>query len=547
MGTPSEMKPAYIATLEEDWKSLAEFYEKHKDRLLTPMSFTEDTAFHMAVYSKDEKLLKCLLDYAQDVPTSQDHKHPISITNVYGHTPLHLAASRGNSEAVKLLVEESKKILQGETPLFRAAAFGQTEIVKYLARQPAHIVNDELLLVHRQRNDGQSILHVAVVGENFDSGGKTCLGLLTEIPSAFKSGHSMSIFSQFLYMWWPMVERIWENKRKLKSALQLAKMLIKSDVSWDQDIAVQGQYGASTGSPFFGPSHPLLTGTKTGILEVVSEMLIEQPHFLDLLDEEGKNILHVAIKYRRKDIFHLIKSNRIISNRMSYGIDKDGYTLLHQVADNKYYSVGSKHGPALQLHEESKWFTRVEKLIPSYYAKLRDSKQKTAEELFNDMHKEQLLAAQQWAKETSQSCSAVAVLVATIVFAAAYTVPGASSLTSVVMFLSILTSSFDYKDFRYSIPRKLTFGFTLLFFSVMATMLAFAATILLIVQSGKQLMTGGLISIAALFPVSVFAMMQFRFYAAFMHSTKGIRKAMRRSLPWFGAPLLFRKRKQWGY
>ena len=217
---------------------------------------------------------------------------------------------------------------------------------------------------------------------------------------------------------------------------------------------------------------------------------------------------------------------------------------------------------------------RVEKLIPSYYAKLRDSKQKTAEELFNDMHKEQLLAAQQWAKETSQSCSAVAVLVATIVFAAAYTVPGgsndkgipiflhknfflfftimdvialASSLTSVVMFLSILTSSFDYKDFRYSIPRKLTFGFTLLFFSVMATMLAFAATILLIVQSGKQLMTAGLISIAALFPVSVFAMMQFRFYAAFMHSTKGIRKAMRRSLPWFGAPLLFRKRKQCRY
>ena len=42
---------------------------------------------------------------------------------------------------------------------------------------------------------------------------------------------------------------------------------------------------------------------------------------------------------------------------------------------------------------------RVEKLIPSYYAKLRDLKHKmTAEELFNDMHKKQLLAAQQWAK-----------------------------------------------------------------------------------------------------------------------------------------------------
>ena len=148
-----------------------------------------------------------------------------------------------------------------------------------------------------------------------------------------------------------MVERIWENKKKHKFSLRLAKMLIESD------IAVQGLHGASTGSPVSGPSHPLFTATKTGILEVVYEMLIEQPHFLDLLDEEEKNILHVAIKYRRKDIFHLIKSNRIISNRMSYGIGTDGYTLLHQVADNEHYSLGSKHGPALQLHEELKWFT----------------------------------------------------------------------------------------------------------------------------------------------------------------------------------------------
>ena len=33
-----------------------------------------------------------------------------------------------------------------------------------------------------------------------DSRGKTCLGLLAEIPSAFKSGHSMSIFSRYVYM-----------------------------------------------------------------------------------------------------------------------------------------------------------------------------------------------------------------------------------------------------------------------------------------------------------------------------------------------------------
>ena len=48
----------------------------------------------------------------------------------------------------------------------------------------------------------------------------------------------------------------------------------------------------------------------------------------------------------------------------------------------------------------------------------------TADELLQETHSKQLKDAQKWIKETSQSCSAVAVLVATVVFAAAYTVPG---------------------------------------------------------------------------------------------------------------------------
>ncbi|PPD70435.1 hypothetical protein GOBAR_DD32691 [Gossypium barbadense] len=40
------------------------------------------------------------------------------------------------------------------------------------------------------------------------------------------------------------------------------------------------------------------------------------------------------------------------------------------------------------------------------------------------MHQEQLKSAQEWVKNTSHSCSTVVVLVATVVFAAAYTTPG---------------------------------------------------------------------------------------------------------------------------
>jgi hypothetical protein len=170
--------------------------------------------------------------------------------------------------------------------------------------------------------------------------------------------------------------------------------------------------------------------------------------------------------------------------------------------------------------------------------------------------------AQEWIEKTSQSCSAVAVLLATVVFAAAYTIPGgsddrgfpiflhnrffiaftvldvtalASSLTSVVMFLSILTTPFECEKFYQNIPRKLIWGFTLLFFSVMTTMLAFSCTLLLVIRLKKQ-WTTGLMSMAAFLPVSVFAVMQFPLYVAFMTTMKDFYKEVVKSLPWFHLP-----------
>ena len=168
-----------------------------------------------------------------------------------------------------------------------------------------------------------------------------------------------------------------------------------------------------------------------------------------------------------------------------------------------------------------------------------------------------LKEAQNWIKETAQSCSAVAVLVATVVFAAAYTVPGgneasgypvflqsplflfftvmdivalASSLASVVMFLSILTSPFEMDEFYKSLPRKLTLGFSFLFFSLTTTMLAFSATILLTVKLQKT-WTSTLIYCASFFPVAIFGLMQFPIYMAVQRRLKQLLKALKKLIP----------------
>ncbi|CAK7336974.1 unnamed protein product [Dovyalis caffra] len=262
------------------------------------------------------------------------------------------------------------------------------------------------------------------------------------------------------------------------------------------------------------PPNPLFIATSNGIIEIVNEILEKYPHGIELVDKMGLNILHVAVMHRQRKIFRLIKEKKIIMSRLSSMIDNNGYTLLHQVAHMKHYRGGTKPGPALQLQEEIKWFKRVLKVVPPYHALQREKEHNmTPNELFEASHKIQLKMAQEWIEKTSQSCSAVAVLVATVVFAAAYTIPGgsddrgfpiflrdrfflaftvldaialASSLTSVVMFLSILTTPFECEKFYHDIPRRLISGFTLLFFSVMTTMLAFASTLFLVIRLKKR-------------------------------------------------------------
>ena len=208
----------------------------------------------------------------------------------------------------------------------------------------------------------------------------------------------------------------------------------------------------------------------------------------------------------------------------------------------------------------SQFLQRVQNEIPPHYVPLLNKEGKTARECFEIAHEEQLQKAQTWIKETSQSCSTVAALVSTVVFAAAYTVPGgsekgrpifinspyflvftvtdvvslASALTSLVMFLSLLTSPFELQEFHTSLPRKLIVGLFFLFFSVLTSMISFGATILILIQTERKFTTL-LLSIASFLPVFVFGILQFRMFVSFMSSTLSIHKiksSLVTCLPW---------------
>lgn len=200
---------------------------------------------------------------------------------------------------------------------------------------------------------------------------------------------------------------------------------------------------------------------------------------------------------------------------------------------------------------------RVRRIVPEHYYMHCDNDGQTPADVLELEHNEMLENAQKWIKETAQSCSTVAILVATVVFAAAYTIPGgseggtpvflrspvflfftimdvvglATSLASVVMFLSILTSPCELWDFHKSLPRKLNMGFAFLFFSLITTMLAFSATILLTIRLEWKNWTSTLVYSAAFFPVTVFGIIQFPIYVVATSMVKQLGKQFKKVLP----------------
>ncbi|XP_044499378.1 uncharacterized protein LOC123220852 [Mangifera indica] len=365
-----------------------------------------------------------------------------------------------------------------------------------------------------------------------------------------------------------------ETKRKHKLAFKLAETLIKKNSFWDE-IIPSDKDQSSEGD--YVPI-PLFLATENGIGEIVNEILEICPQLVEHCNNLGQNILHLAIKHRQEDIFNYVKDMKMQMTRLVGKVDNNGCTILHHAADMKpkttnghpagpVYQIrdeiksykrvkldtndctislhaadmepetAERHpeGPVYQLQEELKWYKRVKEIAHPHYVMF-------CKERFNSKHNKLLKEAQTWIKETSQSCSIVAVLVATVVFTAAYTVPGGSneqghpvflnsalfllftvmdvlalacSLASVVMFLSILVSPYTYEEFHHKLPGKLRMGFVLLFISLTTTMISFAATILLIIRSGKPNRTTTLIYTAAFLPVSIFALMSFPMYPEF--------------------------------
>lgn len=164
-------------------------------------------------------------------------------------------------------------------------------------------------------------------------------------------------------------------------------------------------------------------------------------------------------------------------------------------------------------------FQAVKEIVPQSFINTGNKKKLLAQDLFTKEHKSLCKQGERWMKETATACMLVATLIATVVFAAAFTIPGSyddktgydpetnyhnlagfprfrkkfwfdvfivsdsvsllSSVTAIAFFLSILTSRYAEKDFLVALPRKLALGTFALFAAIISMVLAFTSTMIL--------------------------------------------------------------------
>ncbi|KAI8551767.1 hypothetical protein RHMOL_Rhmol06G0212000 [Rhododendron molle] len=568
-----DSRELFRALVQGKSEKVLELYQNFQDGPFKVVTIHNDTVLHVATSCKRVDLVHELLKRVSD-----DQFDKLKHQNRVGNTILHEACTSDK------LVQAAEEMLS------------KMDMFKFLdekMRRKKQTTDQEGDLeadpeVYYRRNSKTTVLHTAVVIGSF--------GVLTEeMPTAAGEAACWRV---------PYWETIQEERETYEWAVKLAKFLIKEDKLWIATKAVETRklpkhhhYGKKDSSSV--PSEkkeneqkpvpstkiaetPLFLATKNGCLEIVKEILEVYPWAVEHMDHQGRTILHVAIKYRQMEVLDLVEQMGLLVKRLERKLDMKSNTILHMVGEKtEDRIVPELRSPAFEMQENlllyevsasplkfmlnSNWFLiasiylktvflkvgalcllnlqRVWDICPGSLLNTLNEDKKTAQKLFEEDIEPLRKKAKEWLQRTAEHCSLVAVLIATVAFAAAYTIPGGPNqstgfpilldrpffvvftltdvlsltfaLTSVIIFLRILTSPFCLKDFKQSLPQILMLGVTLLILSVSMMMFAFAATVILMINKREEWTKVALYT-ASLLPVTIFALSYLPLYLSLM-------------------------------
>ncbi|KAI3858248.1 hypothetical protein MKX03_001049 [Papaver bracteatum] len=567
--------------LEGDCKKTIEFLKKNPTALEQGVTPTSDTVLHVAIFGKREMILNL------QAAKLMVKKNPglLRILSKKGYTPLEIAVSfvtTGQKEVVKYLYF----VTQDAYPtLFSGYDDGAGLLCDLIE---ANFYDMALCLVKQL----PGVVMVKAPTQNMCG-----LEMMARRPFAFRSGTKLTWWQNLIYLliciqptepnkcqgsectnrdeenpspksldcteasssttsrgnlapYFRRVlgfERLYNQKVMHQQAIALIEqMLVELRTRAEQEVKLLK----------FMKDNPniMKVAVKHGITEFV-EACLGKFDYLIWHQLPKETLLKMAITERKEIIVNLIcDTGDELEEKIDLVTRRDGRdnTILHYAAKlAPPAQLNLVSGAALQMQREMQWFKGVESILRESDRFRRNNKGDTAQTIFTKAHKGLMKEGAEWLQDTSGSCMIVAALVATVAFAAAFTVPGGnisdsndplngtpvylgkpsftvflvadvlalfSSITSVLMFLAIYTSRYAEMDFLKSLPQKLIFGLVTLFISVVAILVAFGASMFIVVGSryGQALIP---ITLFSCCPLGLFAWLQLPLFVEMVCST----------------------------
>ncbi|XP_059628668.1 uncharacterized protein LOC132271337 [Cornus florida] len=546
------LDPLTKAAREGDWRSARGFLRREYHELSYPIFALLNLAI---VFKTEIHFVEKVLEIApRDALIRSDSE---------GFTALHYAAMADHIEAAKLLVEKNP-ILPNHTnnkhllPVHYAAMSGRRRTFLYLWDR----TNKDMAL---EDDRGAILINGLILGNNYDIAlsminsnpelawiaSDPALKAITLRKSSFRSGAHLNLWQRFIYsyappkmedsaypsslrgdnenpvnsfasflayvkqklngvfwklteMFVPQMKYIREIKREHTQARQLVKHLC-------QNIEMLGPFRAENIL-----EQSLIAAAKVGISEVVEEIFAIFPEASNFTNVKGQNWFHIAILNRHENVFNLIYQVRDHMRDKVLFMDLFNTSYLDLVACLKSEQIinirAGAASAAIQMQRELLWYEEVEKLTFKLFRGPSNYEIASRRMVFSETHEQLIKEGEVWMKHTANSCIIVTILIITIVFAAAITVPGGnnsdghpifyknkafltfgisdavaffSSTSSLLTFLSILTSRYTEENFLKVLPRRLIIGLITLFISIISMVIAFGAILYLVFGDRK--------------------------------------------------------------
>ncbi|XP_038976226.1 protein ACCELERATED CELL DEATH 6-like [Phoenix dactylifera] len=277
--------------------------------LLVAANTRLDTPLYCAARAGDDKMVSLIIQFAREGEIEK--KRVLRAKNRDEANALHEAAKYNHRSVAKVLMEEDAGLASmpnsiGMSPLYLAIAAGSLDVAKALLRSSS---SEKASPASYGGPNKKTALHAAVL-------------LSREI-------------TEDILQWKPMLAKGVDCSGRIPLHYvasdghhDMAKLLLKHDPSTAFLSDANGLF-------------PIHIAAMMGNITIVDQILKQCPDADELLDQDGKNFLHVAFESGKLDVVRKIISKRPDLKKLLNDQDNKGNTPLHTAV--KYNDQGSVH------------------------------------------------------------------------------------------------------------------------------------------------------------------------------------------------------------